>query len=110
RLRLCRRWRAGFARRARGALARGAVHPRARPDRRPAGLRENAVAARRHVRPAHRLELPGAGVEALQAFPGVASARYRAAGPAGPIMWRTSAASLTITAPFPRHSDHAEPH
>ena len=61
----------GLARRARSALARGAVHPRARPDRRPAGLRENAVAARRHVRPAHRLELPGAGLEAEQAFPGL---------------------------------------
>ena len=37
----------GAPRRAGGALARGAVHPRARPDRRPAGLREDAGAARR---------------------------------------------------------------
>ena len=38
RLRLCRRRRQGFARGAGSALARSAVHPRARPDRRPAGL------------------------------------------------------------------------
>ena len=65
------RRRAGLARGAGSALARSAVHPRARPDRRPAGLRKNAGAARRHVRPAHRLQLPGAGAEALQAFSGV---------------------------------------
>jgi hypothetical protein len=53
------------------ALARGAVHPRTRPDRRPAGLRENARPAGRPVRPAHRLELSGAGPEAEQAFSGV---------------------------------------
>ncbi len=45
RLRLCRRRRARRARGAGGALARGAVHPRARPDRRPAGLRADAGAA-----------------------------------------------------------------
>ena len=33
------------ARRARSALARSAVHPRARPDRRPPGLRAHAGAA-----------------------------------------------------------------
>ncbi len=38
RLRLCRRRRPWLARGAGSALARGAVHPRARPDRRPAGL------------------------------------------------------------------------
>ena len=48
---LCRRRRAGRTRGVGSALARGAFHPRARPDRRPAGLRENAVAARCHVRP-----------------------------------------------------------
>ena len=42
RLRPCRRRRQGRARRARSALARSAVHPRARPDRRPAGLRDDA--------------------------------------------------------------------
>ena len=72
RLRLCRRRRAGLARGAGSALARGAVHSRARPDRRPAGLRKNAGAARRPVRPAHRLELSGAGPEIVEAFSGVA--------------------------------------
>ena len=59
------------ARRAGGALARGAVHPRARPDRRPPGLREDAGAAGHALRPGHRLELPGAGPEAVEAFPHV---------------------------------------
>src|SRR5581483_7405146 len=71
RLRLCRRRRRGGARGAGGALARGAVHPRARPDRRPPRLREDAVAAERHVRPAHRLELPGAGAEAVKTLSAV---------------------------------------
>src|SRR5205085_5122134 len=50
-----------------------AFYPRARPDRRPPGLRKNAGASRRALRPAHRLELSGAGPEAEQAFSGVAS-------------------------------------
>jgi dCTP deaminase len=61
----------GYARGAGSAFARGAVHSGARPDRRPPGLRKNAGAPRRAVRPAHRLQLPGAGVEAEQAFSGV---------------------------------------
>src|SRR5216683_2408067 len=69
---LCRCRREGLARGAGSALARGAVHPRTRPDRRPAGVRENARPAGRPVRPAHRLELSGPGPEAEQAFSGVA--------------------------------------
>ena len=67
----------GLARGAGSALARSAVHPRTRPDRRPPGLRKNARAARCHVRPAHRLELPGPGPEAEQAFSGLTIRRPR---------------------------------
>src|SRR6266852_3847945 len=72
RLRLCRRRRQGVARGAGSALARSAVYPGAWPDRRPAGLRKDAGAARCPVRPAHRLQLSGAGPEAEQAFSGLA--------------------------------------
>ena len=58
----------GQPRGARGALARGAVHPRARADRRPPRLREDARAPRHALRPGHRLELSGAGPEAVEAF------------------------------------------
>ncbi len=56
-------------RRARSAQPRSAVHPRPRPDRRPAGLRAHAEAAAGALRHRPRLELPGAGPEAVQAFP-----------------------------------------
>ena len=65
RLRLCRRRRQGRARGAGSALARGAVHPGARPDRRAAGLREDDGAARQALWHRHRLELPGAEPEAV---------------------------------------------
>ena len=52
-----------------GALARGAVHPRARADRRPAGLRKDAGASGPALRQRHRVELSGAGTEAVQALP-----------------------------------------
>src|SRR5262249_21366333 len=39
---------------------------------------EDAVAAERDVRPAHRIELPGAGLEAQQAFSGVRTMRRAA--------------------------------
>ena len=68
-LRLCRRRRARRARRAGSALARSALHPRARPDRRAAGLREDAGPAQVTLRRTHRLELPGAGAQAVEAFP-----------------------------------------
>ena len=65
----------GVARRARGALARSAVHPRARPDRRPARLRDDAGAARQTLRAGHRLQLPGAEPQTVQAFQGVVRLR-----------------------------------
>src|SRR6202035_3992369 len=71
---LCRLRRTRLARRAGSALARSAVHPRARPDRRPPGLREDAGTAGPALRLWHRLELPGAGpqtVEALSRLSGV---------------------------------------
>src|SRR5207247_7709009 len=88
RLRLCRRRRQGVARGAGSALARSAVHSGARPDRRPAGLRENAGAARCPVRPAHRLQLSGAGPEAEQAFQGltVIAKSQRVPPSAGPMI------------------------
>src|SRR5262249_9607972 len=67
-LRLFGRRRPRLARRARSALARGAVYPRARPDRRAARLREDALTPRQALRRRYRLELPGAGIEALEAF------------------------------------------
>ena len=74
RLRLCGRRRTGFPRSAGSALARGAVHPGTRPDRRPAGLRKNVGSPRCPLRSAHRLELSGAGPEIEQALSGVARA------------------------------------
>src|SRR5262249_60117273 len=56
-----------------GALARSALHPRARPDRRPTRLREDAGAAPLALRRAHRLELPGAGAQAIEAFPSLSA-------------------------------------
>ena len=44
------------------------VHPRARPDRRPSGLREDAREPENALRSGHRLELPGAEPEALQSI------------------------------------------
>ena len=85
------------------ALARRAVHSRARPDRRPAGLRKNAGAPRRALRPAHRLELSGAGAEAEQAFSGVirdpGRGRHSHAAPqTGPIIRHATAPALQRTA------------
>jgi deoxycytidine triphosphate deaminase len=51
-----------------GALARRAVHAGGRPDRRPARLRADGEPPRRPLRQRRRLELPGAGAEALEAF------------------------------------------
>ena len=59
----------GVASRPGGALARGAVHSRARADRRPAGLRKDAGASGPALRQRHRVELSGAGIEAVQALP-----------------------------------------
>src|SRR6185503_20091386 len=47
----------------------GALHPRARADRRPAGLRKDAGASGPALRQRYRVQLSGAGVEAVQALP-----------------------------------------
>ncbi len=59
----------GSSCRPRLALARGAVHPRARRDRGPPCLRDHAGAPENAVRAGHRLELSGAEPEAVEAFP-----------------------------------------
>jgi dCTP deaminase len=64
----------GRARRARGArsaLARGAFHPGARADCRPAHLRAHAGAPIEALRRGYRVKLPGAGPETIEAFSGV---------------------------------------
>src|SRR5262249_27621 len=69
-------WGGGWAGGARGvgrAHARSALHPRARPDRRPARLREDAGAAPLALWRAHRLELPGAGAQAIEALPNLSA-------------------------------------
>ena len=68
RLRLRGRRRQRLARGAGSALARSAVHPGARPDRRPPGLREDAGAPGQALWRRHRLELPGAEPETVQTF------------------------------------------
>ena len=60
--------RAGLACGAGGTFARSAVHPRTRPDRRPAGVRKNAGAAGSALRQRHRLELSGARPQAVEAL------------------------------------------
>src|SRR5262249_57509836 len=50
-----------------------ALHPRARPDRRSARLREDVGATPLALRRAHRLELPGAGAQAVEAFPNLSA-------------------------------------
>src|SRR5439155_13870426 len=69
RLRPCRCRRAWRARSAGGALARSAFHPRARPDRGTARLREHADATALALRLGHWLELPGAWTQAVETFP-----------------------------------------
>src|SRR5262249_42029952 len=86
-LRLCGRRRTRLARSARGALARGAVHPGARPDRRAAGLRGHAQAAEVALRCRHRLELPGAEPETVKAFQGIGTA---------PLLWSSLRGDATL--------------
>ena len=69
RLRPCRGGRRGVARRAGGALPRGALRAGARAGRRAAGLRTDGRTARNALWRGHRLELSGPGAEAVQALP-----------------------------------------
>src|SRR5262249_31003743 len=73
RLRLRARRRTRGARGVGGALARSALHPRARPDRRSTRLREDAGATPLALRRAHRLQLSGAGAQAIEAFPNLST-------------------------------------
>src|SRR5262249_8366218 len=73
-IRLCGRRRTRLARGARSALARGAVHFGARPDRRTAGLRDHAGAAKVALRRRHWFQLSGAEPEGVEAFQGVGTA------------------------------------
>ena len=77
RFRLRRRRRKRCARGARSAIARGALHSRTWANRRPFSLRENAGKARKIVRSGHRLELPGAEPQTLEALQGVTDRKAR---------------------------------
>ncbi len=79
RFRLRRRRRQRLARGAGSALARSALHPGARPDRRPSGLREDAGAPGQALRRGHWLELSGAEPQTLQTFQKLTDLRLLAA-------------------------------
>src|SRR5581483_11920873 len=53
----------------------GPVHPRARANRRPAGVRKDAGEAGKIIRPGDRLELSGTEPEAVEAFQELAGGR-----------------------------------
>ena len=69
RFRLCRGRRLRLARGAGGALSRGALRTGGRAGRGPSGLREDGRTPRDPLRAGDRLELPGPGPEAVEAFP-----------------------------------------